>query len=273
MKKMILSAVVASMLLTSSAMAVEKIYAKVNGMNVTNNDIEMIIRNPRINFSQLPPKIQQKVLNQAIDSKLLTQNAIKDGIERTKTFKKALEALKNNLALEIWMKKEYNRAKVTDKEAKAFYIQNKDKLFIQPAEVKARHILVKSEKEAKAIIAKLKGLSGKKLENEFIKLAKEKSVGPSGANGGELGWFSEKRMVPAFSKAAFALKKGEITKTPVKTQFGYHIIYVEDKKPSGAIPFENVKDRIKAQLKIKAFQKNVQSIAKKLRKNAKIERF
>ncbi len=272
MKKMILSAVVASALLTSSAMAVEKIYAKVNGMNVTSKDIEMIIRNPRINFSKLPPKIQQEVINQAINSKILTQNAIKNGIEKTKAFKRALAILKNNLALETWMKKEYEKAKVTDKAAKAFYIQNKDK-FVQPAQVKARHILVKSEKEAKAIIAKLKGLSGEKLKNEFIKLAKEKSVGPSGANGGELGWFSERRMVPAFSKAAFALKKGEITKTPVKTQFGYHIIYVEDKKPSRTIPFENVKDRIKAQLKIKAFQKNVQSIAKKLRKNAKIERF
>jgi len=271
MKKMILSVVAASVLLTSSGFAAQKVYAKVNGMDVTAGDIAMIIRNPRINFDQLPPQTQQKILDQAIDGKLLTSKAIKSGIEKTEAFKKALEKVKSDLALEVWMKEQYKKAKVTDKEAKAFYDKNKDK-FKQPAQVKARHILVKTKKEAEKIINQLKGLSGKKLEDKFIELAKTKSTGPSGANGGELGWFSARRMVPEFSKAAFALKKGEITKTPVKTQFGYHIIYLEDKKDGGNVAFANVKERIKAQLKIQKFQKNVQSIAKQLRKSAKIEK-
>ncbi len=272
MKKKILSIVAASVMLTSSSFAADKVYAKVNGMDVTAGDIAMVIRNPRINFAQLPAPTQQKILDQAIDSKLLTSKAIKDGIEKTEAYKKALQKVKQDLALEVWMKDQYNNAKVTDKEAKEFYNKNKDR-FKQPAQVKARHILVKTKKEAEAIIKELKGLSGKKLEDKFIELAKTKSTGPSGANGGELGWFSAKRMVPEFSKAAFALKKGEITKTPVKTQFGYHVIYIEDKKEGGVAPFDSVKAGIKAQLKIQKFQKNVQSIAKQLRKSAKIEKF
>ncbi len=272
MKKLILSVVAASVLITSSSMAAEKVYAKVNGMDVTAGDIAMVIRNPRINFDQLPAQTQQKIIAQAIDSKLLTQKAIKDGIEKTDTYKEALKKVKNDLALEVWMKKQYKNATVSDKEAKEFYNKNKDK-FKQPAQVKARHILVKTEKEAKEIISQLKGLKGKALEDKFIELAKSKSTGPSGANGGELGWFSAKRMVPEFSKAAFALKKGEITLKPVKTQFGYHIIYIEDKKDGGVVPFDKVKENIKAQLKIQKFQKNVQAVAKKLRKTAKVERF
>jgi len=271
MKKIILSVVIASVMMTTSSFAAEKVYAKVNGEDVTASDIAMIVRNPRINFDQLPSQTQQKILDQAIDSKLLTSKAIKSGIEKTKAFKKALEKVKKDLALEVWMKEQYKKAKVTDKEAKTFYDKNRDK-FKQPVQVKARHILVKTKKEAKEIIAKLKGLNGKKLEDKFIELAKTKSTGPSGANGGELGWFSARRMVPEFSKAAFALKKGEITKTPVKTQFGYHVIYLEDKKDGGTVAFENVKERIKAQLKVEKFQKSVQAIAKKLRKSAKIEK-
>jgi len=272
MRKIILSVVTASVMLTSSAFAVEKVYATVNGMNVTAGDIAMVIRNPRINYAALPKQTQQKILDQAIDSKLLAKKAIQDGIEKTKAYKEALAKLKTDLALETWMKKEYNSAKVTDKEAKAYYDKNSNK-FVQPPQVKARHILVKTKKEAEAIISQLKGLKGKKLESKFIELAKTKSTGPSGANGGELGWFTKKRMVPAFSDAAFALKAGQITTKPVKTQFGYHVIYVEAKKAGGKIPFENVKNRIKAQLKVIAFQKKVQAIAKKLRAKAKIQKF
>ncbi len=272
MRKIILSVVAASLMLTSASYAAEKVYAKVNGMDVTAGDIAMVIRNPRVKFDQLPKQTQQKILDQAIDGKLLAAKAIKSGIEKSKAFKEALKKVKDDLALEVWMKEQYNKAKVTDKEAKEFYSKNRDK-FKQPAQVKARHILVKSEQEAKKIIDQLKGLSGKKLEDKFIELAKSKSIGPSGTNGGELGWFSAKRMVPEFSKAAFALNKGEITKTPVKTQFGYHVIYVEDKKAGGDIAFDSVKDRIKAQLKVQKFQNHIKEIAKNLRKSAKIEKF
>jgi len=272
MRKIILGVVTASVMMTSSAFAAEKVYAKVNGMDVTAGDIAMIIRNPRINFDALPAQTKQKILDQAIDSKLLAQKAIKEGIEKTPTYKKALAKLKTDLALETWMKKQFQNAKVSDKEAKAYYDKNSDK-FVQPPQVKARHILLKTEKEAQDVINQLKGLKGKALEKKFIELAKTKSTGPSGANGGELGWFTKKRMVPEFSNAAFALKPGQITTKPVKTQFGYHVIYVQDKKSGGKIPFDKVKNQIKAQLKVVSFQKRVQAIAKKLRAKAKVEKF
>ena len=101
-------------------------------------------------------------------------------------------------------------------------------------------------------------------------MAKSKSTGPSGANGGDLGWFSSRQMVPSFSEAAFALKKGEITKKPVKTQYGYHVILLEDKKPAGHIKLETVKEQIKNVIKMEKFRNKVSKRAKELRKKAKI---
>jgi len=113
---------------------------------------------------------------------------------------------------------------------------------MQKASAHARHILVKTEEEAKKIIEALKGLKGEALKKKFIELAKSKSTGPSGPQGGDLGTFTKGQMVPEFSKAVWALKPGEITTAPVKTQFGYHVIYLEDKKEAQPTPYEKVKE-------------------------------
>ena len=105
-------------------------------------------------------------------------------------------------------------------------------------EIKARHILVEAEDTAKAIIEELKGGA------DFVELAKEKSTGPSGPNGGDLGWFTADVMVPEFSQAAMELKPGEITLAPVKTQFGYHVILVEDRRQQTPPSFEEMKDQL-----------------------------
>ncbi len=101
-------------------------------------------------------------------------------------------------------------------------------------------------------------------------MAKSKSIGPSGKNGGDLGYFGKGQMVPAFQDAAFALKKGEITTKPVKTQFGYHVIYLEDKKPEGIAPFEKVKDKIIAQMRQEQFNKRIKEAIDKAKEKAKI---
>ena len=113
--------------------------------------------------------------------------------------------------------------------------------------------------------------SAKDVKAEFIKLAKEKSTGPSGVNGGELGWFEPKQMVPEFSDAAKALKKGTITAKPVKTQFGYHVIYLEGKNNSETIPYEIVKNKIVGALKQKQFALKIAQMAKDLKAKAKID--
>ena len=265
MKKILISSVVVGLLATSSLFA--KTYATVDGVEITDDDISVIIRNPQIKMDQLPVETQKQVVNQAIERKLLAISALKSGVQNETEYKEALEKVKESLALELWMQKELKAQKVSDSDAKDFYTKNLDK-FKQPATVKAKHILVKEESEAKAIIELLDKASDKVAE--FEKLAKEKSTGPSGKNGGELGWFDAKKMVPEFSTAAFALKKGDYTKTPVKTQFGYHIILTEDKKEKETVAFDKVKEKLIFDLKREKFGETIKKIAGDLKKTAKI---
>lgn len=247
------------------------VLATVNGQNITEKDINALMQGMQrgVNYKKLPSDAQKKILDQAIERKLLIDNAIKGGVEKTPEFQKALKELKNNLALDVWMKGQFNSIKISNSEAKKYYDKNGDK-FVKPARAKARHILLKTQADAKKVIGELKGLSGKKLEDKFISLAKSKSTGPSAKNGGELGWFGEKQMVPAFSKAAFGLKKGTITTSPVKTQFGYHVIYSEGKEASKKADFKDVKAQIEQGLKMEKFREKVSKKAKSLRKGAKI---
>ncbi len=270
MKRLIATSLVALSLAASSAVA-GKVLAEVNGKKITTDDIAPILAQSGVNFEQLPPQIQQQVVDQAIERELLKQKAIKSGIERTSDYKKALQKLKEDLALEMWMRKKFNEVKVSDAEAKEFYNKNKEK-FKQPEMVHARHILVKSESEAKQIINELKKTPKNKLREKFIELAKQKSIGPSAQRGGDLGFFKRGQMVKPFSDAAFGLKAGEFTTKPVKTQFGYHVIYVEEKRSAQTVPFEKVKEQIKQQLKMQKFQQQMQKEAQSLRKSAKIKK-
>ncbi|MCH9740197.1 MAG: peptidyl-prolyl cis-trans isomerase, partial [Epsilonproteobacteria bacterium] len=185
-------------------------------------------------------------------------------------YKAKLELIKKELVLNLWMEQEVKKieASVKDADIKAEYEKNKSK-YVTPAQLSARHILVEKEDDAKAIITTLG--KAKDAKAEFIKLAKEKSTGPSGPKGGDLGWFTKDRMVPEFSAAADALKKGEYTKAPVKTQFGFHVIYLDDKKAEGAKKFDEVKEEIKSNLNREKFNTFMDGQVKTLKKDAKIE--
>ncbi len=248
--------------------------ATVNGKKVTVEDAERFIRatNPQqpIKYETLADKDKQAVTDRLIERLLFVEAAQKAGIENDPEYQKALDVAKSELMINQWMKKQYETTVVSDGEAKEFYEQNKAQ-FQKPAQVHARHILIKeSEAEAKKIIDALKGLEGEKLKEKFIALAKEKSQGPTGPKGGDLGFFGPKQMVPAFDKAAFALKKGTVTEAPVKTQFGYHVIYVEDKKDATAVPYVQVKEKIVQSLKATQFKKMLEKSAKELKSKAKI---
>ena len=130
-------------------------------------------------------------------------------------------------------------------------------------QVKARHILLDSEQKALQIIKKLQD------GEEFSKLASEHSTGPSAASGGDLGWFGEGQMVPEFSKAAFALNPGDIVTQPVKTQFGWHVIMVEDRKIAAPPSFEEAKEQLASDMS----QKLLKQMIEELRSRAKIIRF
>lgn len=267
MKKILIASAVAATLFSSALSA--KTYATVNGQEITDRDVGAILQViPGAQFDKMNKQQQKQVIQQAIEKKLLAEKAMKSGIEKDPEYKKALEQMKKELALEIWMKKQFDSVKVSDKEVKDFYNKN-IQMFKQPATAHARHILLKTKADAQKVINELK--KAKDVKAKFIELAKKKSTGPSAANGGDLGWFDAKRMVKPFSDAAFKLKKGEFTKTPVKTQFGYHVIYLEDKKPAGNVTLEEAKPNIEQTLKVKKFQEQMKKTAKALREKADIK--
>jgi parvulin-like peptidyl-prolyl isomerase len=162
-----------------------------------------------------------------------------------------------------------DNAIVSDSEAKEFYDKNAAK-FMEQASMHARHILVETEKDAQDIIDTLKSLKEEALKDKFIELAKTKSTGPSGPKGGDLGTFTKGQMVPEFSKAAWELEAGHITTAPVKTQFGYHVIYLETKSDEKPLAYESVKDKIITSLKQKQFSVKIAEVAKELKSKATI---
>lgn len=268
MKKIVLGSIIAFAL--AQGLSYAQTFAKVNGEEITERDIGALMRAmPGVSFEQLPQEAKEQVISQAIDRKLLIEQAKKDKIEKTKEYKEAIQSVGDDIALEIWMRKEMEKVKVSDSELKKFYNENKDK-FVQQEAIKARHILVSSENEAKKIIADLKK-AGNKLQAKFAELAKAQSKDGSAANGGDLGWFGKQQMVPEFANAAFKLKKGEYSKSPVKTNFGYHVIYVEDVRKQKALNYDEVKNQIEQNIRIKKFQDSIKSESEALRKKAKIE--
>ncbi|RXJ57586.1 peptidylprolyl isomerase [Candidatus Marinarcus aquaticus] len=265
-KRLVLS-LVTTLALTTTSLLAKDVYATVDGENITKDDISVVLRNPKIDFDTLPEKTQETVINQLVEKKLLTKKALSSGIEKEATFKEALEKIKKDLALEIWMQEEFKKVSVSDKEIKEYYTKNEEK-FKTDEKLKARHILLKDEAAAKSVIKELNGAKDKLAK--FTELAKSKSTGPTGKNGGSLGEFSAKQMVPEFSKAASALKKGAYTKSPVKTQFGYHVIYLEDKTPAQKLSFDDVKVKIKQALIQEKFRNNIKDVVSELRKKANI---
>ena len=248
------------------------VLATVNGKKVTTEDAERFIRasNPQQSFATLKENDKKIVTDRLVERVLFIEAAKKAGVEKEPAFQKALSIAKDELMINQWMKDQYDATVVSGGEAKEFYEKNKVQ-FKKPAQVRARHILIKKdETAAKKIIAELKGLGGEKLKEKFIALTKSKSEGPTGPKGGDLGYFGEGQMVAPFNKAVFALKKGEITTAPVKTQFGYHVIYLEDKKEAAALPYEQVKPQIVQNLKQTQFRKMLEKSAKELKSKANI---
>ncbi len=238
------------------------VLAKVNGKKITvadiNNYLQGITGDNRIKLQDLPAQHVKQFVKQYIET-LEIYNQKAKSITKTPQFKAA--AMK--LAVDMWVKHRLENIKISDKEAKAFYEKNKNLYFKTAPMIKARHILVKDEKEAEKLINELKGLKGKALEEKFASLAKKYSVGPSKVNGGELGWFNPKQMVPEFAKAAEKLNPGEITLKPVHTRFGWHIILVEGKKSNNYIPYDKVKAQIIGYLKRLKLQKELKAIQSK----------
>ncbi len=206
-------------------------------------------------FTSFDENIRQNVLRGIVSERLIYNEAVKAGYDKDPEVKKRLANMEKQVIMQSFME---NKAKnlVTDDQLRAAYAEKVAAAKGQE-EVRARHILVASEEEAKKIAADVKK------GGDFEKIAKEKSTDKgSGANGGELGWFTKERMVPEFADAAFKLKKGDIS-APIKTEFGWHIIKVEDRRPVQVASFDDMKESLKGELANKAVQTYVDSLLKK----------
>lgn len=236
--KIALVACVAFIGLQNQASAEDAVVAKVGKLEITQSELDLAIANLDPQLAQLPDE-QKKIaaLSGAIDVKLLAGNADGEGLKDDAEFKKRMQFIADRELHNIYFKKHVVDA-VTEDEVKARY-EKEIAALPKQVEVSARHILVKTEEEAKAIIAELD--AGK----DFIELAKAKSTDPNKSEGGDLGYFTKGRMVPEFEEAAFAMEKGTYSKTPVKTQFGFHVIKVEDKRDAAPPAYETVAQQVR----------------------------
>jgi len=268
-----------SALLLMGAVASAQTLVTVNGQAITQEEVDTELMNAtQGRFNQVPAdkqaEFRQQVLQQLIGKELIFDDAKKTGVLKSNDYKteykKLEERMKKELAIQVWQKKLLDGLEISEKELKDYYNKNKEE-FNEKETVHARHILVKTEDEAKAIIAQLKPLSGEKLKAKFIELAKEKSTGPSGPKGGDLGYFAQGQMVPAFNDKVFSMKKGSITLTPVQTQFGFHVIYLEDKKKATIRKFDEVKAFIEQRLKMEKFKTVMKNKMDELQKTATIK--
>ena len=266
------------MLLAGATVMSAQTIVTVNGKAITSEEVNQELMNAtQGRFNTLPPQKQkqlgQQFVQQLVANELMYGDAKKTGVMNTKIFKdeykKLQERLKKQLAIQVWQKQLHDKIKVTTKELKEYYKNNKEE-FTEKERVHARHILVKTEDEAKKIISELQSLSGSKLQAKFEELARTKSTGPSGPQGGDLGTFTQGQMVPAFNDAVFSMKPGTITKQPVKTQFGYHVIYLQEKMPAATRSFDEVKNVIEQRIKNEKFRDVMNKKMQALEKKAKI---
>lgn len=250
---------------TEQAKKEGKVLAEVNGKTITTEDFMQEIDRlpPYLKPMVASPEGKKELLDSMIVREVILVQAKKDGVDKSKEVADRLEDLRKRLIVETYLKKKVEQeAKVSDEEMKKFYEENKDK-FKGGEQVRASHILVKSEQEAQDVLAQLKkGAS-------FEELAKKYSKDSTAAKGGDLGWFPRGAMVPEFDKAAFSLKEGELSGI-VKTQFGFHIIKVTGKRPAGVRTFDEVKEQIKANLLPAKQQEVFQKMKEELKKDAKI---
>ncbi|MGD9969698.1 MAG: peptidyl-prolyl cis-trans isomerase [Sulfuricurvum sp.] len=264
--------------LLGSSMASASVLATVNGDEITSEEVnKVLLEGTQGRFDTLPAdkqnELRQRIIEGMIAQELVFDDAQKTGVLDTKEYKQELDTLVNRLkvqlAAKIWEQQQFESIKVDPKEVKAYFDANPDE-FVDKEKIHARHILVKTQAEAEAVIKSMKALTGDKLKNEFIAQAKSKSTGPSAAKGGDLGYFPRGQMVPSFNDAAFAMKEGTISTTPVQSQFGYHVIYIEDKKPAKKLGFDEVKGFIEQRLKMDKFKAYMDKKMSDLRAKAKI---
>lgn len=266
-KKTLLATSLISLAIASSTLfakeETESAPAKVADVVVATVNGETIMKSMLNGYLSMLKRSGKTDINAALDDLVATevalQEAKKTNISSRPDFQKKISDYKRNVLLTTWTKEKVGSFEISDADIKSAYDERVAKLASK--EYNARHILLKTEDEAKAVIKEIAGGA------DFEKLAKEKSTGPSATNGGSLGWFKPQTMVPAFANAVKTMIKGDVSKEPVKTQFGFHVLKLEDNRDA-KLP---TLDSLKAQLQRVLSQKKMLAYMDELKKKAEIK--
>ncbi|MFZ3088433.1 MAG: peptidylprolyl isomerase [Methylotenera sp.] len=250
---------IAILSLAPSAFAAEAV-ATVNGKQIKQSVYDLIVKDITASGQKIDDNTKNAIINELIGSELVYQEAQKLGLDKQPEYLVREELARRKLLTSAFLQDYVKKNPITDADTKAAYEQYK-KAYGEK-EYNARHILVKTEAEAKDIIAQLnKG-------SDFAKIAKEKSLDPgSKEKGGDLGWFSPATMVKPFSDVTANLQKGAISASPVQTQFGWHVIKLIDTRPAQPLAYDKVKDGLQKNLQ----QRNLEKLMTDLRGKAKID--
>ncbi len=250
---------VAILSLTSTAFAADNV-ATVNGKPIKQSLFDYIAKDATARGQKVDAPVKEAIVNKLVDSELVSQEAQKLGLDKQADYIAREELSRRELLTGAFLQDFVKKNPVSDADSKAAYEQYKKAY--GDKEYSAQHILVKTEAEAKDVIAQL-GKGG-----NFAKIAKEKSMDPGSKDkGGDLGWFSPATMVKPFSEAVAELQKGAVTATPVQTQFGWHVIKLIDTRPSQPLTYDKVKDGLQKNLQ----QRNLEKMMADLRSKAKID--
>jgi peptidyl-prolyl cis-trans isomerase C len=244
----------------------DKVLAKVGNETITEADLEALAGAvpERLRYLYLTPEGRRQTLEYVVNIYAMAAEANKQGLDKDPQFRKVLAFTRKDLMARKYLEKTSKGiADPTEKEAREFFDKNAE-LYGTPESVHLRHILVKTEKEAKDVLKKLK--KGAK----FSDVASKVSTCPTKAVGGDLDWLPRGRLVKELEDVAFTMKNGQVT-GPIKTRFGYHVVLLEDKRPARKSSFDEVKDYIIEQLKFQKQQEHYQQVAKALRKKMNVQ--
>jgi peptidyl-prolyl cis-trans isomerase C len=246
-------------LMLASGIALAQNIAVVNNKPIPKAREDAWVRELTKQGQQDSPELRKMVKDRLIQNEILLQGAQRRGVAEKPDVKFMLDVQRQNALIQALLRDEVEKKPITDAEIKAAYEQQKAK--VGNKEYRARHILVEKEDEAKSVIDQLKK-GGK-----FEELAKKSKDTGSAANGGDLDWAAPESFVKPFSDAMVKLNKGQFTETPVQTQYGFHVIRLDDVRDTQFPPMEQVAPQIREALQ----QQRVQAFVENLRKNAKIQ--
>ena len=271
MTRRLITAIILTLALTSFAYGAEagKVLARVNSEDITEAEVLEFIQPYGQQAMMLygTPQGKKMILDDVISMRLYALDGKAQKLDETAEFQAQLASVMRAMLAQASMRKAIEGLTISDDEAQKFYDEN-EQMFKQPERVRARHILVSDDTTLAKVVYELKA------GGSFEALAKEYSIDPGSAqNGGDLGEFPRGVMVPEFEKAAFELKNPGDVSEPVKTQFGWHIIKLEEHIAESTAPFEEVKPRILQQLRDQKTQQLLMDKAKELEEVYKVERF